>query len=817
MAINPQKLLPQAKLSTGERMAAAYDKKIDGLLNFKIKKKLINVDKLVNTTKKVKEKTKKQKKIRKEGEERKKKEGELEKNQPKGVSKLNLPSLPKTGFLDSIQNFIGYTFLGYLFTNYSNNLPALMGVVKQLPAAMDTFGNIIKGTIDITTGMIEGGYKFRNDLSQKVNELGGKDAQKTFDTFTNNFKDMINSIMTLGLYKPQPQPKPQIPQRANGGYVRKMVPGGKVTKTSVKPITRQIQKIETKKTPSIVYRQISDPGKDITGGREQIEKIFPYSSDVSQPGPLNTLMTTSSTLSKIPFIGPLMGAAVDIAMGQRPDKRIYQIFGDSLASLIAPSIDSQSSSTVNNIVTTIASMASGGPITRGIIRKRSGPEQIGFALAKLFETNVEERLSKIFLEILRTKAVQQEPAPGAGAVKVDSSSPDFWLLAIATLLENSDPQGAADVAQAIYNRVESPSWPNSIRGVIFQPGQFQPVRDYGTPGAWSSIKDKESAINFLKKYGGGRNQTQLEQVSAALLDQNRQRSAANFVGPRDNFRAIAFERANNHLADDTEQRRHGHVFGFEPAGAQIGAFRAGRLKPAKVSSSTTGTVTALSTPLTGENGKLKPSQLTRVGTLYGTVDYQDWYGNGAYLRHEAARAFLAAKAQAEKEGVTILITSAYRSIAHQQALQGIYSVVAPPGTSRHGEGTALDIQTGTRGYDWFVKNGPNYGWQYMAIPNDPVHFEYLGGYRPPTQTKTKSATATSPLKPPASKVASTQPKVMDTANQLAMTPSYAEQGGTTFVLMEKILLKEVQTTSSTSPASNIQFPGVNSTVPTLIG
>ena len=56
MAINPQKLLPPAKLSTGERMAASYDKKIDDLLNFQIKKKLINVDKLVNNTKKVKEK-----------------------------------------------------------------------------------------------------------------------------------------------------------------------------------------------------------------------------------------------------------------------------------------------------------------------------------------------------------------------------------------------------------------------------------------------------------------------------------------------------------------------------------------------------------------------------------------------------------------------------------------------------------------------------------------------------------------------------------------------------------------------------------------
>ena len=50
MAVNPQKLLPPARLSPAERMAAAYDKKIDDLLNIKIKKKLINVEKVLNKT-----------------------------------------------------------------------------------------------------------------------------------------------------------------------------------------------------------------------------------------------------------------------------------------------------------------------------------------------------------------------------------------------------------------------------------------------------------------------------------------------------------------------------------------------------------------------------------------------------------------------------------------------------------------------------------------------------------------------------------------------------------------------------------------------
>ena len=821
MAINPQKLLPPAKLSTGERMAAAYDKKIDDLLNFQIKKKLINVDKLVNNTKKVKEKTKKQKKTRKENEEREKKEGRLEQKQPKEASKLNLPGLPKTGFLDSVQNFIGYTFLGYLFTNYSNNLPALMGVVKQLPAAMDTFGNIIRGTVDLAAGIIEGGYKFKNDLRQKVDELGGKDAQKTFDKFTVGFKDMINSIMSLGLYKP-PKEKTPVPQQASGGYVRKMVPGGNVPRAGRPvsgPVSRQIQKVETKKIP-IVYRQISNPGKDI-GGRKKIEHIFPSSNDPKTPGPLNTLMSTSSTLSEVPFIGPLMGAAIDIAMGQKPDKRIYRTFGDSLASMLAPGIDAQANVSVGNIVSTIAAMAEGGPVTRGITRRRTSAEQIGISLANLFQNRIEGRLVKIFGEILKTKRADSfgggvlPPGGSGGVVRVDSNQPDFWLLSVASLLENGDPQGAADVAQAIYNRVSSPAWPDSIRDVIMQGngGQFQPVRDYGTIEAWNSIRDRDSAIRFIEKYGKGRTRANLETVAAALLDSNRQRSAANFVGPRDSFRSVAFEDANNHLADDTEQRRHGHVFGFEPRGAQIGSFRAGKLRPAQVSSSVKGTVEYSSAPLDGSNGRLRPDELTRVGTLYGRPDYYDWYGNAAMLRHDAARAFLAADAEAKSQGISILITSAYRSYEHQAALVGKYDVVAQPGTSRHGLGTALDIQTGTPGYNWFLKNGPRYGWKYMAIPNDPVHFEYTG--RPTTQTKTKKAVASGSMSPPSAEVASSKPKIMDAAQQIAMEPSYATTGGeTTFVMLEKILLKEVTgPAQATASVSSIDFPRVNSTIP----
>jgi hypothetical protein len=180
---------------------------------------------------------------------------------------------------------------------------------------------------------------------------------------------------------------------------------------------------------------------------------------------------------------------------------------------------------------------------------------------------------------------------GAG-VQVSSDSEDFWLLATAAMFENSDPQGAADVAQAIYNRVAMPGDPwkvnNSIRKTILNPNQFQPVRKYGGYATWGRIKTKEDAIRFAKSHR--KTQEQLERVAAALLDKSKQQSARQFVGPRDSFRSVSYENANNDLADDTEVRRHGHVFGFEPRGATIGAFRQGKLGAAEVNANVTGKV-----------------------------------------------------------------------------------------------------------------------------------------------------------------------------------------------------------------------------------
>jgi hypothetical protein len=189
---------------------------------------------------------------------------------------------------------------------------------------------------------------------------------------------------------------------------------------------------------------------------------------------------------------------------------------------------------------------------------------------------------------------------------VKSDSSDFWLLSTVALYEGINQQGYADVAQVTYNRVGAPGDPwktgGSIRSALLAPSQYTPVMRYGGPSAWGKIVDRESAVAFVKK--NGKTPQQLDVSAAAILDPSKQSSAKTFIGPRDSFRSTSTEnKSYNQLADDTEVTRNGHIFGFEPKGAQIEEFRKGKLKPANVPTIIEGEVITPYTPteLKGKN------------------------------------------------------------------------------------------------------------------------------------------------------------------------------------------------------------------------
>lgn len=127
------------------------------------------------------------------------------------------------------------------------------------------------------------------------------------------------------------------------------------------------------------------------------------------------------------------------------------------------------------------------------------------------------------------------------------------------------------------------------------------------------------------------------------------------------------------------------------------------------------------------------------------------------LRKEAYEAYTQLYNDANKEGYTILLNSAYRSYKTQQKLYqeilnkygGLYAKehVAQPGTSEHQTGLGVDFTSqsvvdkkrlvfgDTKEYQWVVKNCYKYGFilryregtsKITGISHEPWHFRYVG-------------------------------------------------------------------------------------------
>lgn len=132
---------------------------------------------------------------------------------------------------------------------------------------------------------------------------------------------------------------------------------------------------------------------------------------------------------------------------------------------------------------------------------------------------------------------------------------------------------------------------------------------------------------------------------------------------------------------------------------------------------------------TGRNGNLEANELTSIGSGFMMSDY-------------AANQYLKMVKAAKKDGIVWGVTEAYRDYKEQVRLAikyGLYSEggkAAMPGTSLHGLGSAVDLNTNASGrwapgsglktsdaaYIWLKKNGSKFG--FKTIPREPWHWEF---------------------------------------------------------------------------------------------
>lgn len=122
-----------------------------------------------------------------------------------------------------------------------------------------------------------------------------------------------------------------------------------------------------------------------------------------------------------------------------------------------------------------------------------------------------------------------------------------------------------------------------------------------------------------------------------------------------------------------------------------------------------------------------------------------YYRQPAWVRQEAADAALCMIRDAEREGLTLRVFSAYRDYRHQSRLKKGGGVVAKAGESEHQLGTTVDVTrdektlmkktfAGTAEGQWLRKNAFKYGFRASVVRRtgdreevvEPWHLRYYG-------------------------------------------------------------------------------------------
>ncbi len=119
---------------------------------------------------------------------------------------------------------------------------------------------------------------------------------------------------------------------------------------------------------------------------------------------------------------------------------------------------------------------------------------------------------------------------------------DFWSLVAIAAAENfiDNPQGMADVAQSIYNRLNAKTYGKSIKELVIAKGQYEPT--FINRKDWKAIKDETTAITAYQNSRKTSLATATQAINTsrtALTSPLYKLNAQTFIGSRTEFLATS--------------------------------------------------------------------------------------------------------------------------------------------------------------------------------------------------------------------------------------------------------------------------------------
>jgi murein DD-endopeptidase MepM/ murein hydrolase activator NlpD len=187
----------------------------------------------------------------------------------------------------------------------------------------------------------------------------------------------------LNGYKQEP-----IKAKAQGGAVSS-------GQSAVSP-TRKIKVQKVKRSKKYIPKRV-EPGRDI-GGKRRIEGLY-GADNPGERSALRALKKSSEDLKKMKSMngvaGGMLGAGVDMALGQKPDRNLANSLGNMFGSVVEAAVNAELNSSFNDISKSIA-MANGGVVpSREIGSGMSIGEKIGRYISNAFSIALESSASKV--------------------------------------------------------------------------------------------------------------------------------------------------------------------------------------------------------------------------------------------------------------------------------------------------------------------------------------------------------------------------------------------------------------------------------------
>ena len=104
--------------------------------------------------------------------------------------------IPGESLVDKILRFIGFTALGFIVDKFAKYLPTFKNLGETLQPIIDGVGGFIKVVGGAAITFVERGYAAVNAVNEVIGNIGGEDAQKTFNDVLSNLT-LVPSTLKL--------------------------------------------------------------------------------------------------------------------------------------------------------------------------------------------------------------------------------------------------------------------------------------------------------------------------------------------------------------------------------------------------------------------------------------------------------------------------------------------------------------------------------------------------------------------------------------------------------------------------------------------